>query len=308
MTQTGISTITADKTPAVGTPAPQELPASQAVLACLTVAQNEEKNGNNTAALQQYEKVLTLDPDNLQAARRLAVLYDKACEFSKADAQYRKVARARPRDADLFSDWGYSYYLRQNWNEAVKEYQHALELNPQHQLARCNLGLALGQLERFSEARKAFQDAHLSEAEVHSDLAFIYLTKGRFDDARRECQAACQLDRYCNQAQEMLAQLDGKSSPSAGPATDKVVTPSGKPTPPRRERAPVAQLSPPTAPAPLSPAVMDGPRPVYTSPNGTAWMPVPRAEAPAVSPPAPSGGLPGEVTFEEGPAGSASLP
>jgi Flp pilus assembly protein TadD len=297
----GFSSITAEKTPPMGTPAPEELPANQAIVACMRVAQNQEKNGNEDAALQQYEKVLVLDPNNIAACRRLAVLYDKVCEFNKAEAMYRKVSRARPRDADLFCDWGYSHYLRQNWSDAVKQCQHALEIDPQHQRAHCNLGLALGRLDRFPEAEKAFRDAHLSDAEVHCDLAFLYLTKGRFDDARRECQAACQLDRYCRQAHEMLAHLDGKPSPSGEAGADRSATASGRPTPPRREnvvpRAPVAQLSPPTAPGPL-PAGLDVPRPVYTSPNGTAWMAVPRAEPPAVAPPAPSAGSTGTITFE----------
>jgi Flp pilus assembly protein TadD len=303
--QTGMSTITMEKTPPLGTPAPEELPPNQAVLACLKVAQSQEKNGNEEAAVPQYEKVLTLDPENLQAARRLAVLYDNVCEFNKADNLYRKVARARPRDADLFCDWGYSYYLRQNWNEAVKTYLHALEINPQHQRARCNLGLALGQMERYGEAQRAFQDAHLTEAEVHCNLAFIYLTKGKFDDARRECQTACRLDRFCNQAQELLAHMDGKPSPSGELGPDKTGTASaraaGKPAPPRREasvpRAPVAQLSPPTPPGPL-PAGIEAPQPVYVSPNGVGWVPVQKPQTPAGMPPPPAAGAPGTVTFD----------
>src|SRR5262249_13168065 len=80
-----------------------------------------------------------------------------------------------------------------------------------------------------------------TEAEVHCDLAFIYLTKSRFEDARRECQTACQLDRFCNQAHEMLAHLDGKPAPSDEPAPDRPgkalasPAPASKPTPLRRE-------------------------------------------------------------------------
>src|SRR5438045_1379620 len=97
--------------------AKEELPANQAVKACLAEAQNLDKNGNEASAVEQYEKVLQLDAGNVPALRRLAVLYDRRCDFAKANAAYRKVAEARPNDADLFNDWGYSYYLRNQWGE-----------------------------------------------------------------------------------------------------------------------------------------------------------------------------------------------
>src|SRR5262245_44589117 len=74
-----------------------ELPPDQAVQACLAVAHNLEKNGDDIGALHQYERIERLDPTNLDVTRRLAVLYDRASEWAKADAQYSKLAQARPR-------------------------------------------------------------------------------------------------------------------------------------------------------------------------------------------------------------------
>src|SRR5262245_21152241 len=103
----------------------EELPPDQAARVCLALAQNPDQSGNEAAALEQYEKVLKLDAGNLHAARRLAVLYDRRCDFAKADALYGKVAKARPKDADLHNDWGYSHYQRQEWAEAEKQLRKA---------------------------------------------------------------------------------------------------------------------------------------------------------------------------------------
>ena len=89
-----------------------ELPTAKAVQACLAVAQNLERASNDAEAIDQYEKILRLDPGNPKATRRLAVLYDRRCDYARADAEYQKLAKARPRDADLFNDWGYSFYQR----------------------------------------------------------------------------------------------------------------------------------------------------------------------------------------------------
>jgi len=292
-----------------------ELPTNQAVQVALSIGQAAEKAGNDDTALEEYEKVRALDKDNLQAARRLAVLYDKRAEFSKADAEYRKVAKAKPRDADTYNDWGYSCYLRHNSAEAEKQLRHALILDPNHVRARCNLGLVLGQQERYAEALQAFRDAHLSEAEAHCDLAFVYLTKGKIDDARREARSAGKLDPSCAKAKEVLAKLD------AGPSSDSnVKMASSKETRPTRGHGsrpsreelkaqaeaavaagPLKDPSPstPTATAPTIATPTNTVTPVvYQSPNGTKWIPVSRSQAPPPPPPPSDGAVVGTVTFE----------
>ncbi len=190
-----------------------ELPADQALHLCTMVARQMDQAGNDEGALEQWQKVAKLDPANQQAARRLAVLYDRSCQFSKAEAEYRKLAQANPRDAEIACDWGYSHYLRNNWNEAEAKTRQALELNPKHARAHSNLGLVLGQKGQFPEALREFQSAGLSEAEAHSNLAFVYWTKGQLEEARRECQTAVRLDGGCTRAKQMLAALDQPPRP-----------------------------------------------------------------------------------------------
>ena len=115
-----------------------------------------------------------IDPNNYAALRRLCVLYDNRGtrdDFKKAEELYRKVAKLRPNDPDLWNDWGYSLYLRtekeyykENWAEAERKLRQALKLDPHHAAAHGNLGLVLGQLNRFDEALREFRAAQTSEA------------------------------------------------------------------------------------------------------------------------------------------------
>jgi Flp pilus assembly protein TadD len=237
-----------------------ELPPDRAAQACLAVAQQLDRTGNEAGAIDQYEKALRLEPQNVQAARRLAVLYDRRGEFAKADAEYRKAADALPRDPDLLNDWGYSYYLRNNWSEAEKKLRQALQLSPQHQRARCNLGLVLGQQERYPEALQAFRAAQLSDAEAHSNLGFIYWSQGRLDEARQQCRLALQKDSSSTKSRDLLAQLDRPSGPS--PDTPRSTASAHPPAPPEK------------------PALTPSSNIIYRSPSGVAWTPV--------TPPAPA--------------------
>lgn len=166
----------------------------------LDAARRMDKAGQDDGALAEYERVLALDPANYTAMRRLCVLYDcrgDKDDFKKAEELYRKVTKLKPKDPDVWNDWGYSFYLRtgkeacqENWAEAEKKLRQALKLDPQHARAHANLGLVLGQMGRYDEALREFRAAQLSESEAHCDLAFVYLTKGKLEDAKQECRIA----------------------------------------------------------------------------------------------------------------------
>ena len=184
----------------------------------LDSARQMDKAGNDEAALGEYERVLQLDRNNFTAMRRLCVLYDRRGsrdDFKKAEDLYQKIAKLHPKDADIWNDWGYSLYLRtekehntENWLEAEKKLRHALELNPQHDRAHENLGLVLGGLDRYPEALGEFRAAHLSESEAHVNMAFIYITKWKLEDAKQECRIARDKDPSNSKALDLLTALD----------------------------------------------------------------------------------------------------
>jgi Flp pilus assembly protein TadD len=186
----------------------EQLSPSLAIKASMAVGLNLEKKGDDEAAIGQFEKVLEHDPENFAALQHLATIRDRRCEFGEAEKVYQKLAKARPRDSNVYSDWGYSHYLRNNWTEAEKQLRHALELNSHSELAHCNLGLVLGQQGRYPEALREFQAAPMSEAQAHCNLAFVYWSQNKVEDAQRECRLARQMEPQCIQAKELLARLD----------------------------------------------------------------------------------------------------
>jgi tetratricopeptide (TPR) repeat protein len=283
---------------------PNELPAAQAIQACLAVGQNLEKSNNDVAAIDQYERILRLDPNNQKASRRLAVLYDRCCDYAKADAEYQKLAKARPRDADLFNDWGYSYYQRTKWQDAEKCLRKAVELDPQQARARCNLGLALGQQGRYDEAFQQFRSV-VGEAEAHCNLAFVYWTQGKLEEARRECHNANQINPSCTKSLDMLAALDLGAKPED--SGEKLAASSSRRNGDRRRpsreqleleaRAMLSKMNGTPPGRDAAPPTNDEPRPVYKSPNGTVWVPVTPKKAAEPAAPA-ADGVSGSIMWE----------
>ena len=230
LAQAGCVSTSASLTTAVLPAAPathDELSKDKQIQTTLAFARNLDKSGSDDGAIEQYEKMLKLMPDHPESLRRLAVLYDRRADFTNAENAYKKLARMHSRDADLMCDWGYSYYLRNNWKDAEAKLRRALEIDSHHARARCNLGLVLGQEDRFDEAFTMFRQAGLEEADAHCDLAFVYWTRGRsfYDRARRECVLARQLNPACGKAQELLAQLDEAQSPRASRVAARTAAP-----------------------------------------------------------------------------------
>jgi Tfp pilus assembly protein PilF len=196
----------------------------------LQMGKSFDDNGNDEGAIEQYEKVLKLDPNGMAVVRRLCLLYDRQRQFAKADEMYRKLERLHPNDAELLADWGYSYYLRvgkEHYVEAEKLLRRALAIDPKLARAHNDLGLVLGQMERYPEAFNEFRASGLTEAEAHCDMAFVYWWKKKdgqdmLSQAKAEAKLAVQKDPSCVQARELLAQLEnphpGPSEPNDKPA------------------------------------------------------------------------------------------
>jgi Flp pilus assembly protein TadD len=296
-----------------------ELPADMQLRLHLDTAKQLDAAGNDEGALAEYEGILQLDRANYTAMRRLCVLYDRRGDrddFKKAEELYRKVAGVRPNDPDVWCDWGYSLFLRtdketcrENWAEAERKLRQALKLNPQHARAHANLGLVLGQLDRFDEAYREFRAAQLSDAEAHCDMAFVYWQRGRMEDAKQECRIAHEKDPALAKAKDMLAALEHppQSREKGGSAKSRgALTADREAAEHEAARRFVSGMSGGTSAGAPVPA---GGTPTWqsaspiTMPSGARWVPVqpgtssvPGAPVPAPAP-APVGNA-GTISFE----------
>jgi Tfp pilus assembly protein PilF len=143
----------------------------------------------------------------------------------------------------------------------------------------------LGQQGKYGEALLAFRGV-VTEADAHCDLAFVYWSQGKIEEARAECRQAVQLDPANAKAPVILAQLD---RPAQSPSAALAAAASPRRPPERSNLVPAALAA--GAPSEALP------RPVYQSPNGTAWVPVTPA-AKTAPPREATGGTEGSISWE----------
>jgi len=81
-------------------------------------------------------------------------------------------------------------------DEAIRQYQEAIRLNPDYDPAHNNLGMALGEKGQINEAIGQFQEAirlKPDDAEPHINLGIALGRKGQIDEAIRQYQEAIRL-------------------------------------------------------------------------------------------------------------------
>ena len=81
-------------------------------------------------AVEEYDKVLELDPNYGWAMNELAYMYSDAGYFDKAHDYLQRYAAASPGDANPVDSMGELYFRMGKLDDAVAKYREALELKP----------------------------------------------------------------------------------------------------------------------------------------------------------------------------------
>src|SRR5882724_8568823 len=115
--------------------------------------------GNPTDARIALEKALRYKPRNQRARNLLGLSLFKIGELPRAEEIYRSLIEDHPADPTLRVNLGL-VFLKQNASaDAVRCFETALDLAPDHQKAQNYLGLALSQKGELARAREWFLKA-----------------------------------------------------------------------------------------------------------------------------------------------------
>lgn len=175
----------------------------------LSLARLSERQNKAESAERIYHAVLREQPDNVVANHRLGVMAAKRGLLDEG-AKYLQTAEAGGlRSAEFYNDYGYLLYL-QNKTEAAEQYFHkSLAVDASYRSTHNNLGLILGEQQRYDESLKHFMLA-VDEGEAYANLAFIQSQMGDLDSAEGNYHRALELDPELRRAAQALVQIASK--------------------------------------------------------------------------------------------------
>jgi tetratricopeptide (TPR) repeat protein len=159
--------------------------------------ENHQK-GNLERAEYFYKKALQKQPDNPDILHMLGVLFCQLANYDSAVKYIRKALQFKPSDiASAYCNLGVALQEKGQIDEAISQYQRAVEINPLFAKAYCNLGVALHYKGETDEAISQYRKAvgiNPSFAKAYGNLGNALREKGDIDEAINCCQKAVRIN------------------------------------------------------------------------------------------------------------------
>jgi len=147
----------------------------------------EQRRGNQTKAMEYFQRALALDVHNIAALTRAAILYfDNFGEPAKAVSYLKRVYELNPNDGLITSNLGVGYARLNNYSEAKRMFWKAVELQPNIKDPWINLGAAYERLGTTDSAMFCYEKAiEIDPANVltYENILPLLLSLERFTKA-----------------------------------------------------------------------------------------------------------------------------
>lgn len=120
-----------------------------------------DQRGLPDKAVEHFQRAIELKPDYSEAYNSLGAHYAEHDNLSKAEEAFKKAV-ANPAYGTpfyAFYNLGRVYEKKGMPQEALKQYQQAIRLQPNYGLAHYRMGMVLESMQRPDEARDAFGNA-----------------------------------------------------------------------------------------------------------------------------------------------------
>ena len=163
-------------------------PNSHYLLACYY-----QERGRHKEAIEEFRKVLLIEPTYVKAYNGIGVSNDLLGDFHTAIKYYKMALSLNPNLDYIYNNLGYSYLLQGNLDDGITALKEAIAINGQDQRFHNNLGLAYGEKGEYDLALAEFKLAG-DEAKAHHNMAQLYFKKGLFDEAKSHYAIALKLD------------------------------------------------------------------------------------------------------------------
>lgn len=145
-------------------------------------------------------------PGLVEANNLLGLAYDRMGWHTLAAEAYGRALTVAPKDAAVLANLGYSLYLADDYEGALRRLKQAARLAPGTPVINNDLGIVEARLRHYDDAFKHFASAS-NEYDAHLKLAVILEDQKRDRDAARHYEAALRIQPGTSAVLERLVAL-----------------------------------------------------------------------------------------------------
>jgi Flp pilus assembly protein TadD len=157
------------------------------------LARYYQQGGEHEKAIEEFQKVILIEPRHVQAHNEMGVSYDHLKDYARAVESYQRALLSNPDLDYVLNNLGYSYLLQGNPDEAIPVIQKAIFLNGREGKFHNNLGLAYAVKGDLDQALAEFKLAG-DESKAHFNIAQFYHQRGLYRIAQFHYSQALSLD------------------------------------------------------------------------------------------------------------------
>ena len=150
-------------------------------------------------AIEEYNKVLALDPNFGWAMNELGYMYTDISDYEKAAEYFERYAALSPKDANPIDSMGELCFRMGRLDEAVARYKQALDLNPDFYYTYWEIAYVSALKEDYEEALRWISmfieraPSFGTVVEGHRWRCFYKYWLGRYDDALADAELISEL-------------------------------------------------------------------------------------------------------------------
>lgn len=175
--------------------------------------QGDSREEALTQARKLFEQALKTDPKCTDAYKGLAQLEQTRGNYEGALDYYRKALVVNPQATPVWYELGVCQAKHGNWSAAVESLRQASNLDHDNRAYVKTLAFCLAKNGRYDDSVACFMRI-TDEGQAHYNLARLLHYEKQDDLSRLQAQLAIQVNPKLAAAQDLLAQLDGRSSPT----------------------------------------------------------------------------------------------
>ncbi len=146
--------------------------------------------------VENLQQAVARDPGLWRAWNALGYYHDSNRDWSAAADSYGKALEGNPDSILIYNNRGFSMLMQRRLEEAVADFNRVLQIDPDFEVARENLRLALAWQGKYVHAMAGAPDADM--ARILNNVGFIALMRGDYGNAEAYLLRAMEADPSYN--------------------------------------------------------------------------------------------------------------